>query len=199
MIAKLLPAIIALAGLGTGVGAGIALRPEPADPIAETAASACGVPADSADAHGAPAGEHAEAEPHAATSTGHAAPDRRAASAAGNPGDGHDGAATEFVKIDDQFIVPVIEDQRVAAMVILSLTLEVASGQSGGTHARLPKLRDRFLRAMLDHANVGGFSGTFTADGSVEQLRRNLIEVGRKELGAVLSDVLILDMNRQSV
>lgn len=179
MIAKLLPAIVALAGLGTGVGAGIALRSPPAEPIAGIAAAPCGIAADAADAYETPADEHAEA---AAPAT-----------------DGHGGAATEFVEIDDQFIVPVIENERVAAMVILSLTLEVADGQADGTHARLPKLRDRFLRAMLDHANVGGFSGTFTADGSVEQLRRNLVEVGRRELGDVLSDVLILDMNRQAV
>lgn len=186
MITKLLPAIIALAGLGTGVGAGIALRPDPAQPIAEHAAAPCGVAADGADTHEAPAGGHAPAASHAAP-------------AKAVPSGGHGGVATDFVKIDEPFIVPVIEHGRVSAMVVLSVTLEVASGQTEGTHARLPKLRDRFLRAMLDHANAGGFSGTFTADGSVEQLRRNLMEVGRKELGDVLSDVLILDMNRQAV
>lgn len=187
MIAKLLPTIIALAGLGTGVGAGIALRPDADRPLAEHAAAPCGIPAEDVETNAAPVAGHAPAE--------HAAPAGHAAPANGSRG----GGDTEFVKIDNQFIVPVIETGRVAAMVVLSVTLEVAAGQSEGTNARLPKLRDRFLRAMLDHANVGGFSGTFTADGSVEQLRRNLIEAGRKELGDVLSDVLILDMNRQSV
>lgn len=176
MIAKLLPALVALVGLGAGVGAGLALRPDPAEAeIADQAIQPCG-----------PGLESEE-------------PDETTPAAATQGEDEHATGATDFVQIDNQFVIPVIEDQRVAAMVVLSLTLEVAAGQTDGTLARMPKLRDRFLRAMLDHANVGGFSGTFTSGGSVEQLRRNLVEVGRKELGGVLTDVLILDLNRQTV
>jgi hypothetical protein len=65
--------------------------------------------------------------------------------------------------------------------------------------AHRPKLRDLFLRDLLDHANQGGFEGTFTADGTMERLRRALRETGQHAMGTDLRDVLILDINRQEL
>lgn len=108
-------------------------------------------------------------------------------------------ATTDFVKMENQFVIPVIEGDAVGALVVLSLSLEVASEQTENVYARIPKLRDGFLRVLLDHANVGGFDGAFTSNGSMDTLRASLTEVGTQQLGKVLTDVLILDINRQDL
>jgi len=103
----------------------------------------------------------------------------------------------EYVKLNNQFVVPVVENGEVAALVILSVTLGVDVGSSEQVYAHEPKLRDEFLQVLFDHANAGGFRGAFTQSRNVEVLRDALFEVARKSLGAAVSDVLIVDIVRQ--
>ncbi|MBE0554154.1 MAG: flagellar basal body-associated protein FliL [Rhodobacteraceae bacterium] len=173
MIRKLIPVLLALLGLGAGVGAGFALRPAgdapPAEGHGEEAA---------ADAH-APEGHGAEAPAEA----GHDA--------------GAEEGAPEYVKLNNQFVVPVLEGGRVVSMVILSLNLEVGTGQSEAIYAREPKLRDAFLQVLFDHANAGGFRGSFTDGSNLVILRRALLEKARTVAGEAVLDVLISDIARQ--
>lgn len=103
----------------------------------------------------------------------------------------------EYVKLSNQFIVPVVEDGRITAMVILSLSLEVAPGTSDQVYQREPKLRDEFLQMLFDHANTGGFRGTFTDAANLVMLRTRLLEAGNKIVGDRLRSVLITDIIRQ--
>jgi hypothetical protein len=82
-------------------------------------------------------------------------------------------------------------------MVILSLSLEVATGTSEQVYSREPKLRDGFLQVLFDHANSGGFKGSFTDSSNLVLLRRTLMETARSILGEVVQDVLISDIARQ--
>ena len=68
----------------------------------------------------------------------------------------------EYVKLNNQFVVPVLSQDRVASIVLLSLSLEVSAGERERIFAVEPKLRDAFLQTMFDHANMGGFEGAFT-------------------------------------
>jgi flagellar FliL protein len=103
----------------------------------------------------------------------------------------------EFVKMNNQFVVPVVVQGRVVSMVILSLSLEVATGTSEQVYSREPKLRDGFLQVLFDHANSGGFKGSFTDSSNLVLLRRTLMETARSILGEVVQDVLISDIARQ--
>jgi flagellar FliL protein len=103
----------------------------------------------------------------------------------------------EYVKLNNQFIVPIVEDGRVASLVILSLSLEVETGTMETVYQKEPKLRDVFLQVMFDHANSGGFRGSFTDSANLRLLRKALVEAARSVLGADLKDVLIADINRQ--
>jgi len=114
--------------------------------------------------------------------------------------DGHGEAeetGPEFVKMNNQFVVPVVDRGRVAAMVVLSLSLEVEAGNTEAVYAREPKLRDAFLQVLFDHANMGGFSGSFTDGSNLVVLRTGLTEAARMVMGSVVSDVLITDIARQ--
>ena len=108
-------------------------------------------------------------------------------------------AAKEFVKMNNQFVIPVVEDEVVASLVVVSLSLEVVAGQKEAVFNREPKLRDAFLQVMFDHANLGGFSGAFTDTQILDRLRRSLMDVGQTIMGDVVTDILILDIARQDV
>jgi flagellar FliL protein len=172
MLRKLFPVILGLAGLGVGVGAGIALRPE-AGSGPEADAEANGAAA--APSHDAEGGEEA-------TDSGHAE---------------GEGSGPDYVKLNNQFVVPVVRDGRVAAMVVLSLSLEVEPGNTEAVYQREPKLRDVFLQVLFDHANVGGFSGSFTDGSNLIVLRTSLKEAAALVLGTSVRDVLITDIARQ--
>lgn len=103
----------------------------------------------------------------------------------------------DYVKMNNQFIVPVVEAGRVASMVILSLSLEVTTGGSEKVYAVEPKLRDAMLQVLFDHANSGGFRGSFTDGSNLVMLRKALLEVSQSVLGEMVSDVLIVDIMRQ--
>ena len=100
MISKLLPILLALVGLGIGVGAGIFLRP----------------------AH-EPATEHSGAAPTEGAETPKEHAGEKAAE--GEEGEVDPETAPEYVKMSNQFVVPVMENGNVAAMVILAISLEV--------------------------------------------------------------------------
>ena len=103
----------------------------------------------------------------------------------------------EYAKLSNQFIVPVVQRGKVAAMVILSLSLEVTKDSTAEVYNVEPKLRDKFLQVMFDHSNAGGFSGTYTDGSNLVLLREALLEAARSVLGDKVKDVLITDIVRQ--
>jgi hypothetical protein len=104
-----------------------------------------------------------------------------------------------YVKINNQFVVPVIKHDRVSALVVLSLSLEAPAADTSGIYDREPKLRDAFLQVLFDHAYLGGFDGVYTASPAMDTLRRSLLASARKVAGANISDVLITDIVRQDI
>lgn len=107
-------------------------------------------------------------------------------------------AEMEYVKLSNQFVVPVVKGKTVVSLVVLSLSLEVPEGQKDAVFRREPKLRDSFLQVLFDHANIGGFDGAFTDADNLTVLRDALREIGQKNMGTeVIKDVLILEIARQ--
>lgn len=106
-------------------------------------------------------------------------------------------ASTEFVKLNNQFVIPVVDTGRVASLVIISLSLEVKIGITEKVFEREPKIRDALLQILFDHANVGGFKGVFTNGANLILLRQALLEAAKTVLGSDVVDVLIADLARQ--
>mmetsp|Transcript_12729 Transcript_12729/g.20260 ORF Transcript_12729/g.20260 Transcript_12729/m.20260 type:complete len:161 (+) Transcript_12729:3578-4060(+) len=103
----------------------------------------------------------------------------------------------EYVKMNNQFVVPVVDGTQVSALVVMSLSLEVPAGQKDAIYAKEPKLRDSFLQILFDHANIGGFDGAFTNANNLDVLRGALREVAQKDMGDQITDVLIVEIARQ--
>ncbi|TNF20192.1 MAG: flagellar basal body-associated FliL family protein [Rhodobacteraceae bacterium] len=160
---KILPILLALIGIGAGVGAGLMLKPE-AEPVALE--NPCG---------DLPAPEKAAKDETAA------------------PTD------VEYLKLNNQFIVPVVNEARVSSMMVIALSVEIPLGRSEEVYSREPKLRDAFLQVFFDHANLGGFTGAFTSSRNLDVLRRALRETAQSHFGDLIRDVLITDIARQDV
>lgn len=103
----------------------------------------------------------------------------------------------EYVKLNNQFVVPVMDGGKVISLVILSLSLEIEPGTSQEIYAREPKLRDLFLQVLFDHANAGGFQGSFTDGSNLVLLRKALFEAASGLMGKTVKDILISDIARQ--
>jgi hypothetical protein len=86
---------------------------------------------------------------------------------------------------------------RVQSLVVASLSVEISTGSTEVVYQREPKLRDAFLQVLFDHANIGGFSGTFTTGDRMRVLRGALMDAARSVLGPEVSDVLITEIARQ--
>ncbi|MGB7319327.1 MAG: flagellar basal body-associated FliL family protein [Planktotalea sp.] len=171
MIKKLLPIVLILIFGGAGIAAGLILKPEPKEAHAELG----------------PCGD----DPNAAGKT--AKKDTHEADKPEAPED----VSFDYVKLNNQFIVPVIKNDTVRSIAIVALSLEVKLGTSDQVYAIEPKLRDTFLQALFDHASLGGFDGAFATTENLIRIRRSLKEQAVNVLGDIVNDVLITDIARQ--
>lgn len=150
-MAKLIPVLLILLGIGMGGAAGVFLRPVP-DQEAELDAAPPPVP------------------PRAERSV---------------------------IEIPGQFIVPVDMGEARLAIFAVRLALEIAPESVAQAEAETARLRDGLLRALFEHANIGGFSGAYTDTTRINLLRRNLLSEAEGVLGAgVVFAVLITDILR---
>lgn len=163
---KLVPILLALAGLGAGLGGGLMFRPAQIE-IVET--NPCG-----------------ETDSESSESASHEV-------------EGNENTDAVYVKLNNQFVIPVVADGDVKSLVVLSLTLEVSAEGQDQVYQHEPKLRDVFLQVLFAHANAGGFDGAFTNDRQMTLLRDGLRETAKKSLGSRIRDVLIVDLVRQDV
>lgn len=174
---KLLPLILVLIGIGGGGGAGYMLRPAPAELAAGEEGAAPKAEDHATDSHDDAQKEDSHDDDHS------------------DHGEGADAPA--FVKLNNQFVVPVVYQEEVAALVVLSLTLETSADATTALYNQEPKIRDTALRVLFNHAYSGGFDGHFTAPEKLDVLRMNLREAVNVLSGGKVHDVLITDIIRQ--
>ena len=105
----------------------------------------------------------------------------------------------DYVRLSGQFVVPVLDPDRVSALVVLSLTLEAKPGLEKKIEEKEPKLRDALLQVLFDHAQSGGFDGTFTTGQPMRDLRAALTVAARAVVGADAHGVLVTDVVKQDL
>lgn len=179
MMGKILPLLMALVGTGAGVGAGLVLKPEGSDVKTEVAASE----------------EEIKSKDKSDPDEKHE--NKAKASDKGEKTDKD--AELEYVKLNNQFLVPVVVDELIDSLVVMNLSVEIKAGQGEVIYSREPKLRDALLQVLFDHANIGGFQGEFTNAKNLDALRRALTEVAQSIAGDSVNGILITDIARQDV
>lgn len=171
MLRLILPVVLLLLGVGAGVGAGLFLG----GPAPDETASADDTATETETEDGTEADT-----PEPGSETGPAA-----------------SGLTEYVRLNNQFIVPIVRDGAVRSLVVMSLSVEVELGNTQAVFSQEPRLRDSFLQVMFGHANAGGFDGSFTQATAMDPLRAGLRDAARQALGDIVRDVLIVDITRQ--
>ncbi|MEM7722207.1 MAG: flagellar basal body-associated FliL family protein [Pseudomonadota bacterium] len=173
MIRLLLPVLLLLIGTGAGVGAGLFLGGS------------------------APASGDAEHDTHAAADDEHGSDDHDEDHGAEHGHGETSSEGLEYVRLNNQFIVPIVHHGSVRSLVVMSLTLEIEAGANSLVFRLEPRLRDAFLQVMFAHANSGGFDGSFTEAAAMAPLREALTEAAHGVLADEVHDVLIVDITRQ--
>lgn len=172
----LLFALLAFLSAAGGLGAAIATAPAP----------------DSAGGAHASDDAHEDAHAHEADTPESAAHD--------DHDQGHDGHgdAASYIKLPNQFIVPVVRDGVVSAMAVLSLGVETPESHQPEVLSMRPKLTDAFLTALFEHSNAGGFDGDFTSQNARSLLKSHLLTAAHETAGEYVTDILLLELNLQS-
>jgi hypothetical protein len=104
---------------------------------------------------------------------------------------------TTVLRMPNPFLVPLIGDGRVQAMVVVGIALELRPGHTIDLQRDEPRLRALFLQQLFDYANLGGFDGVFTNGEQLLGLRRSLTEAARGVFGPMVHEVLLVDLLRQ--
>ena len=186
--------LLSLAGVGAGAGAGMMLQPQQANVVANRDT------APSAERTGGSANTDAsDPDTSNASTRDEVAEALEAADSAGEEYAAEDAPPRDFVRLEKQFVVPVLGDDRVASLVVLSIALEVDEGGSDAVFAIEPKLRDAFLGVLFAHAQSRGFDGGFTRKDRLADLRRSLTVAAQDVLGGVAHGVLLTNIVRQDI
>lgn len=100
--------------------------------------------------------------------------------------------------MEKPFVVPIFKGDKVAAMVVVSLSVETDTHGAPLVETVQPRLRDSFLKVMFRHANSGGFDGSFTMGPKMDDLKSALLAAAREVMpDAPVDEVLITEIARQ--
>jgi hypothetical protein len=171
----LIPLILVLIGIGGGAFLGMTMKPEPETHEEEDGAA-----------------EHTSDQEK--TEKEHA---KNLESAALNL----EGARDDIVYVDipKQFVIPIMNAKGKRSLIVLQLQIEIDVKKAELATIHAPKLRDAFLRTLLELSDTGAFDDTVTSRETLEDIRYELKRAAESVLGATVYSVLIEQMIRQDL
>ncbi|MGJ8560755.1 MAG: hypothetical protein ACSHX3_11005 [Litorimonas sp.] len=107
------------------------------------------------------------------------------------------GGETDFIKFNRQFVVPVLKDNAVDALVLINLALEVPANKRDEMFRLEPRFRDGFIRELLQLSDDGYFDQELTSSDTYEILRETLSRAANDISDGGVNKILILDLSRQ--
>ncbi|MBB5517320.1 hypothetical protein [Amphiplicatus metriothermophilus] len=196
---KYLPYALQLLAVVGGAAGGLWLKSATA-PAAEPARARDEAKAAAA-SHGPVEHKKAEAAPKKADkkAEGKRAGDKKAGGHGGGHGEADADAAYGFMKFSRQFVVPVIGDGGVRALVLMDINIEVPPAVTESVYSQEPKLRDALLASLLQLSNSGAFDEHILERANMELVRNELLRAARSVIGEDAQNVLILNVARQDV
>lgn len=111
----------------------------------------------------------------------------------------HDGGivAETYVKMPNQFIVPIVHDGAVRGMAVLSLSIGLTKDGEKNFKKKEPKLQGELLQVLFDFANAGAFDGAYTSGDKMQVLRQALLKKAKYVAGKDVGDLIINEILRQ--
>ena len=183
---QLFPVLIAAVCIAAGSYGGYMLKPssvssaKPASQVEDTGSHGdtkkdSESPVKKADSHGASTGGHGSE------------------AGAGDSGD------VTYYKFTREFVVPMVEDERVRSLVILNINLEIDTSISQELFSKEPVLRDNIMTTLIKLSSGGRTLYSITEVENYETLRSTILANLRNEVPHGIHNVLILDMARQDL
>lgn len=176
---QIVPSIVALLAISAGGGAAYFVK-SGASPKAPSAAH---------ESSGDESGAHAAPKPVKAKK-GHGKSDKHGDAASSD---------VTYYKFSREFVVPMIEDDRVQSLVILNLNLEVDTAISQELFSKEPVLRDNIMTTLVKLSSGGRTLNSITDVDNYETLRAMILTNLQNEIPVGIRNVLILDMARQDL
>lgn len=180
------PALIAGVCIAAGGAGGYFLKSGSAAPAASAA-----------DGHEAPKPSHGEDK-------GGSHDEKKAEKKDSHGGDAGHGASTAtteyaYYKFSREFVVPMIQDDRVKSLVIFNLNLEVEPSVSQELFSKEPVVRDNIMSTLIKLSNDGKTFQSLSNVENYETMRSMVLKNLQTEVAAGIHNVLILDMARQDL
>lgn len=179
------PSIVALLAISAGGGTAYFLKssgsssPKPASAAHDTGG-------DEGESHAKPKKEKKEKK----EKKGHGSSDKNSDA---------DAVDVTYYKFSREFVVPMIEDDRVQSLVILNLNLEVDTAISQELFSKEPVLRDNIMTTLVKLSSGGRTLNSITDVDNYETLRAMILTNLQNEIPEGIRNVLILDMARQDL
>ena len=108
-----------------------------------------------------------------------------------------DSGNVAYLKFKRQFVVPVMQNGKIDALVIMNLNLELNDDVPDNAYSLEPKLRDALTRELLTLSDDDMFGTNLTSADSYEVLRSTLLRAAKAVMPEGIEDILILDIARQ--
>lgn len=193
----ILPSIVAAVGVLAGTFGGNMLKGAPAEDVAHAADE---------ETHGAgesnKKGEHGSGK-----DDGHGGKEEKGKKEKskkdkkGSGGHGSDESSGDFsyFKFSREFVVPIMSDGSVRALVILHIQLEVDSEIASSLFSMEPKLRDNIMATLIEISHDGKLFDNLTDPEAYESIRALVLEGLREVKSEGIENILIVDFARQDI
>lgn len=109
----------------------------------------------------------------------------------------HGGDTVSYLKFKRQFVVPVMDKNKIEALVIMNLNIELDKHAPSNVYNMEPKLRDAIMRELLALSSDDIFGENLTSAESYQTLRSTLLRASKSVVREGVKDILILDIARQ--
>ncbi len=118
--------------------------------------------------------------------------------------DGHSSSGGEageviYFKFSREFVVPVVSQGRVTALVILNLNLEADADMSQKLFEMEPKLRDNIMTTLITISNDGKTFESMTDLENYESIRSMVMMNLKSVMATGIHNVLIVDLAKQDL
>lgn len=106
----------------------------------------------------------------------------------------------EYVKLSKSLTIPLVENNKVVAMLVAEIVIEGAEGLGDAFKPKEPLLRDGLLRVLYKHANRGVFRDKLLTERTQADLRYDMTVTAKEIFGAdKINAVLMNDFQRQEM
>lgn len=108
-----------------------------------------------------------------------------------------EGDAYGYLDFRRNFIIPVMGDNRVDALVLLTFSVEMEADKIEEARTREPRIRDAFMKQLLSLSHEGVFNQDITDPDVYNVIQERLLETAREVVDENVKSILLVDFARQ--